>query len=112
MGTHQAMAIAGSRKRARTHRAGRRQPAEPLLRRVRLEEQVRAWLADWRGVLDRQVAWMHGGMSTGPHTAAGLEAIRRSRTIHGFYSHIATEQRRQARTARRLFADLLDQRRG
>ena len=55
---------------------------------------------------------MHGGPSTGPRTPEGLEAIRRSLTIHGFYSRSAIEQRRQARIARRLFADLLDQLRG
>jgi hypothetical protein len=52
---------------------------------------------------------MHGGLSTGPRMPEGLEAIRRSRTIHGFYSRTAIEQRRQARTTRRLFAHLLDQ---
>jgi hypothetical protein len=52
---------------------------------------------------------MHGGTSTGPRTAAGLEAIRRSRTVHGFYSRSAMEQRRQARATRRLLAQLLDQ---
>jgi hypothetical protein len=39
----------------------------------------------------------------------GLEAIRRSRTIHGFYSRSALEQRQQARATRRLLAQLLDQ---
>jgi len=52
---------------------------------------------------------MHGGASTGPRTAAGIETIRRSRTIHGFYSRSAIEQRRQARATRRLLAQLLDQ---
>ena len=40
---------------------------------------------------------MHGGMSTGPRTPEGLEAIRRSRNIHGFYSHSAIEQRNARR---------------
>src|SRR5580765_325094 len=52
---------------------------------------------------------MHGGPSTGPRTPEGLEAIRRSRTIHGFYSRSAIEQRREARATRRLLAQLLDQ---
>ena len=52
---------------------------------------------------------MHGEPSTGPRTPEGLEAIRRSRTVHGFYSRRALEQRRQARATRRLLAQLLDQ---
>jgi hypothetical protein len=28
---------------------------------------------------------LHGGKSTGPRTAAGVEAIQRARTKHGFY---------------------------
>ena len=52
---------------------------------------------------------MHGGPSTGPRTPEGLEAIRRSRTVHGFYSRSAIEQRRQARATRRLLAQLLNQ---
>ena len=39
----------------------------------------------------------------------GLEAIRRSRAIHGFYARSALEQRRQARATCRLLAHLLDQ---
>jgi hypothetical protein len=35
----------------------------------------------------------------------------RQRTIHGFYSRSAVEQRRQARATRRLLAQLLDHRR-
>jgi hypothetical protein len=50
---------------------------------------------------------MHGGMSTGPRTAAGIEAIRRSRTIHGFYSKTAVLERRAARLAYREFRRFL-----
>jgi hypothetical protein len=37
---------------------------------------------------------LHGGASTGPRTAEGIERIRRARTIHGRYSAEATELRR------------------
>ena len=43
---------------------------------------------------------MHGGLSTGPRTAAGIEAIRRSRTVHGYYSQQALALRQAARTNR------------
>jgi hypothetical protein len=52
---------------------------------------------------------LHGGLSTGPRTHEGLKALRQARTVHGFYSRSAIEQRRQTRTARRPFAHLLDQ---
>ena len=39
-------------------------------------------------------------------TPEGVDAIRRSRTVHGFYSRSAIEQRRQARTTRRLLAQM------
>ena len=41
-----------------------------------------------------------------PRTPEGLEALRRPRTIHGFYSRRAIEQRRHAGAARRLLAEL------
>jgi hypothetical protein len=50
-----------------------------------------------------------GGLSTGPRTPEGLEALRRARTIHGFYSQAVIERRRHARVARQLLADLLGQ---
>ena len=37
---------------------------------------------------------LHGGLSTGPKTAAGIQAIRRARTKHGYYSKAAIEERR------------------
>src|SRR5262245_21359872 len=50
---------------------------------------------------------MHGGASTGPRTAAGIEAIRRSRTIHGYYSAAAVNERRTARQLTRELRHLL-----
>jgi hypothetical protein len=40
---------------------------------------------------------MHGGPSTGPRTAEGLERSRRSRWKHGHYSAEAKQVRREAR---------------
>ena len=40
---------------------------------------------------------LHGGLSTGPKTAAGIERIRRAVTKHGFYSKVAMEERRCGR---------------
>jgi hypothetical protein len=44
---------------------------------------------------------MHGGASTGPRTAEGLERIRAARTIHGRYSAEMIELRRTMATLRR-----------
>ena len=43
---------------------------------------------------------MHGGKSTGPQTAAGLERSRRANLKHGHYSA-------EAKVERRLFRQLL-----
>ena len=40
---------------------------------------------------------LHGGLSSGPQTAEGIERIRQSRTIHGRYSKAAIEERRYLR---------------
>jgi hypothetical protein len=40
---------------------------------------------------------MHGGTSTGPRTAAGLEASRKARWKHGGYSAKAETSRKAAR---------------
>lgn len=40
---------------------------------------------------------LHGGLSTGPKTAAGIESIRRSRTKHGRRSQLAKEERAMMR---------------
>jgi hypothetical protein len=50
---------------------------------------------------------LHGGLSTGPRTPEGLEAIRRSRTIHGFYSAASVLERRAGRRAVREIQRLL-----
>jgi hypothetical protein len=38
---------------------------------------------------------MHGGLSTGPRTAEGIERIRKARTVHGRYSAELIELRRE-----------------
>jgi hypothetical protein len=38
---------------------------------------------------------MHGGKSTGPRTAEGLERSRRARWIHGEYSRLGAAERRE-----------------
>jgi hypothetical protein len=45
---------------------------------------------------------MHGGCSTGPRTAEGLERMRRAKTRHGSYSE---ESRRLMRYIRTLAAE-------
>lgn len=44
---------------------------------------------------------MHGGSSTGPKTAEGLERIRAARTVHGRYSGEMIELRRMVAVLRR-----------
>ena len=41
---------------------------------------------------------MHGGASTGPRTACGMERSRRARWEHGHYSAAAKAERRAARS--------------
>ena len=50
---------------------------------------------------------MHGGASTGPRTAEGIERIRKARTKHGRYSAASIAQRRAARQALRELRALL-----
>jgi len=52
---------------------------------------------------------LHGGRSTGPRTAAGIEAIRRSRTTHGRFSAQAIAERQHDRLLLRQLRDLLRQ---
>ena len=52
---------------------------------------------------------LHGGKSTGPRTEAGIEAIRRARTKHGYYSAQAIEQRRYDRLLLRSLKFLVAQ---
>jgi hypothetical protein len=40
---------------------------------------------------------LHGGLSTGPRTAAGIERIRVARMKHGNYSQAAAATRRELR---------------
>jgi hypothetical protein len=40
---------------------------------------------------------LHGGLSTGPRTRAGIERIRRANTRHGFYSQAARAERLRSR---------------
>jgi hypothetical protein len=40
---------------------------------------------------------LHGGLSTGPKTPAGIERIRQAVTKHGRYSKQAREEREQYR---------------
>lgn len=50
---------------------------------------------------------MHGGMSTGPRTAEGIERIRAARTKHGRYSQASIARRREAREAIRTLRAML-----
>jgi hypothetical protein len=50
---------------------------------------------------------MHGGKSTGPKTAEGIERIRASRTIHCRYSQESIAGRREARALIRFIRALL-----
>lgn len=44
---------------------------------------------------------MHGGVSTGPKTAMGLERIREARTRHGLYSAELVDLRRHCEQLRK-----------
>src|SRR5262245_7768056 len=50
---------------------------------------------------------MHGGPSTGPKTAEGIERIRKARTKHGRYSQASIATRREAREIIRILRELL-----
>jgi hypothetical protein len=49
----------------------------------------------------------HGGKSTGPRTAEGLERSRKARLVHGYYSAAAKVERAKARAEMRLLRELL-----
>src|SRR3954466_9914870 len=51
---------------------------------------------------------MHGGKSTGPRTAEGLERSRKARWKHGHYSRKAREERAAARAGLRLIRAILN----
>jgi hypothetical protein len=50
---------------------------------------------------------MHGGPSTGPRTAEGLERSRKSGWKHGHYSAEAKQVRREARQQLQLLRQLI-----
>jgi hypothetical protein len=50
---------------------------------------------------------LHGGLSTGPSTAEGIERIRRAKTKHGQYSAAAIAERRRFREAFRDCREVL-----
>jgi len=50
---------------------------------------------------------LHGGASTGPRTAEGIERIKRARTKHGFYTAEMVGWRRQWAEDRRWAKELL-----
>jgi hypothetical protein len=49
---------------------------------------------------------IHGGLSTGPKTAEGIERIRRAVTKHGLYSKAAQDERRRSRAILRALRTL------
>ncbi len=50
---------------------------------------------------------MHGGKSTGPKTAEGIERIRAARTKHGCYSEASIALRRESRQSIRALREAL-----
>ena len=50
---------------------------------------------------------LHGGLSTGPKTAEGIERIRRGRLKHGWYSKEAMTERAQHRALLGSLRDLI-----
>ena len=50
---------------------------------------------------------MHGGSSTGPRTAEGLERSRKARLVHGHYTAEAKAERQEARLALRVLRELM-----
>jgi hypothetical protein len=50
---------------------------------------------------------LHGGLSTGPKTVAGIERIRRAVTKHGGYSEATQAERLSARTLLKECRELL-----
>ena len=52
---------------------------------------------------------LHGGQSTGPRTAEGLERCRRANWKHGLYSQQALAERHRMRELSRSSVQLLDE---
>jgi hypothetical protein len=51
--------------------------------------------------------WLHGGLSTGPKTAEGIERIRRAQLKHGRYTKRAKAERAEYRELLRACRDML-----
>jgi hypothetical protein len=51
---------------------------------------------------------LHGGMSTGPKTAEGIERIRQASLKHGRYTKVAIPRRRVNRELLRQMRELID----
>ena len=51
---------------------------------------------------------LHGGASTGPRTAEGIERIRKARTKHGAYSGEMRRLRKAIAELRRIGDDLIE----
>jgi hypothetical protein len=58
------------------------------------------------GMPNGRCRW-HGGASTGPRTAEGLERSRKANWRHGLYSEEAKARRREARVAIRFLRQIL-----
>src|ERR1700675_5100780 len=50
---------------------------------------------------------LHGGLSTGPKTAEGIQRIKRASTRHGWYSQAAKAERAEARQVLRRLQALI-----
>ena len=54
---------------------------------------------------------LHGGLSTGPKTAEGIERIRRAVTKHGSYSAVVKRERQRVRALLRDIRSMIRERR-
>ena len=61
----------------------------------------------WQPAMPNGRCRLHGGKSTGPRTASGLERSRRANWKHGYYSAQAKAQRASARASRRKLQELI-----
>lgn len=80
-----------------------------------LRESARCGARTRRGTLCQAPAMknrrcrLHGGKSTGPRTAAGIERIRQALTKHGRYSQAARAERQQCQSLMRDARETLKQ---
>lgn len=58
-------------------------------------------------VKGKRVCKLHGGYSTGPRTAEGLERIKKARIIHGRYSAEAIKDRQEFKLLIQSFQNML-----